>query len=101
MTLEILTFVGGFFPFGQAELDFDVAVLPIKFERGNGTALNFHGFAEFEQFGAVDEKAAGAFGLMLLVAGPGLGLDVEAVEKKFALFDAGEGTGHIGQTGAD
>lgn len=98
---EVLAAVAEFLAFGDAEFEFDVAAVPVKAECHEGAALGVGEGEEAEDFAVVEEEAAGAFGVVLFVAGAFVGLDIGAVEEDPGVFDAGEGAADIDEAVPD
>lgn len=80
-------FVELFFAFGNGEVDFDVAVFPVKIDGNEGVAVAFGSADELGNFAAVQEEFAGARGIGEDVGGGGRQRrDVGAKKKEFAVF---------------
>ncbi len=91
-----LPFVVFFLALGQPDFHLDVAVPKVELERDEGKAF-FFGFAdESSNFPPVQEKFAGAGGVIGILGGEGIGADMGVVEIDLALLDAGKAIVNVG-----
>lgn len=88
--LQVVALIGGYLALADAELDFDVALFPIKLQRDEGAAQLLNLASQLVDLVAMQEKTAGALRLVLLMAGPEVRLDIAIVHVDLAILQTRE-----------
>ena len=98
---KVLAFVSMSFASADTDLDFHSMILPVKPKGDEG--LSFYGgrFKELGDFSSMQEQLARALGIVLLVTGAFVRLDIRVVQERFLVFDPREGVTQVSQAGAD
>ncbi len=97
---EVLAFIELLFAATDGDGDFDAACLPVEGEGDEGMALDGGGGGEFPDLVLVEKEFSGGLGLVVVLVAPGVLVDVGVVEPGLIVFDAGEGVGNLGFSGA-
>jgi len=99
--LEVLALVCVGFASADADLDFHSMILPIKPKGDESLSFYDARFKELGDFSLMQEQFARALGIVLLVTGALVRLDIRVVKERFLVFDPREGVTQVSQAGAD